>query len=79
MTCYKAFRKEIIKGINITSYRFGFEAEVTGEVFRRHLRVYEVPISYSGRNYAEGKKIKWTDFFVVVWWLFKTRFKDIKQ
>jgi len=76
MTCYKAFRKEIIKNINITSNRFGFEAEITGEVFRRNLRVYEVPISYSGRNYDEGKKIKWTDFFVIVWWLFKTKFKD---
>jgi glycosyltransferase involved in cell wall biosynthesis len=77
MTCYKAFKAEIIKNINILSNRFGFEAEITGEVFKRHLRVYEVPISYSGRDYAEGKKIKWTDFFVVVWWLIKTKSKKI--
>jgi glycosyltransferase involved in cell wall biosynthesis len=78
MTCYKAFKAEVIKKINLTSDRFGFEAEVTGEVFRRGFKVYETPISYSGRNYSEGKKIKWTDFFVVVWWLVKTRFKKLK-
>lgn len=77
MSCHKVFKADIIKKINITSRRFGFEAEITGEVFRRGLRVYEVPISYSGRNCSEGKKIKWTDFFVVVWWLFKTKFKKI--
>lgn len=79
MTCYKAFKSQVIKKINITSCRFGFEPEITAEVFRRKLRVYEVPISYSGRNYSEGKKIKWTDFFVVVWWLLKTKFKNIEQ
>ncbi len=79
MTCYKAFKKDVIKKIDIVSNRFDFEAEITGEVFRRHLRVYEVPISYSGRNYAEGKKIKWTDFFTVVSRLFKTKFKEVKQ
>ena len=79
MTCYKAFKSEIIKNINITSDRFGFEPQITGEVFKRHLRVYEVPISYSGRNYSEGKKIKWTDFFVVVWWLLKTKFKRAEK
>jgi len=77
MTCYKAFRAPVLKNIEITSHRFGFEAEITGEVFRRHLRVYEVPISYSGRNYAEGKKIKWTDFFVIMRWLLKTKFKPL--
>lgn len=77
MTCYKAFRTKVIKNINITSCRFGFEAEITGEVFRRQCRVYEVPISYSGRNYSEGKKIKWTDFFVIVWWLLRARIKKI--
>jgi len=79
MTCYKAFKKETIKGVDITSNRFGFEAEITAEMFMRGLRVYEVPISYSGRNYCEGKKIKWTDFFVVVYWLIKTKFKRIKK
>jgi hypothetical protein len=75
MTCYKAFKTEVIKKIHITSNRFGFEAEITGEFFKRGLRVYETPISYSGRNYSEGKKIRWTDFFVVVWRLVKTKFK----
>lgn len=79
MTCYKAFKKEVIKKITICSNRFGFEAEITGEVFRRHVRMYEVPISYSGRDYSEGKKIKWTDFFVVVWWLLKTKVKRIRE
>ena len=79
MTCYKAFKSPILKKINITSNRFGFEAEITGEVFRRGLRVYEVPISYSGRNISEGKKIKWTDFFVVIWGLLKTKFKTIEK
>ena len=79
MTGYKAFRVDTIRDINITSNRFGFEAEITGEVFKRRLRVYEIPISYSGRNYSEGKKIKWTDFFVVIWWLLRTRVKKIKQ
>ena len=74
MTCYKAFRKEVIKNITITVNRFGVEAEITGKVFKAQYRVYEVPISYSGRNYSEGKKIKWTDFFVVLWVLVKTRF-----
>ncbi|MBU0896024.1 MAG: glycosyltransferase family 2 protein [Candidatus Omnitrophica bacterium] len=78
MTCYKVFKAEVIRKVDIVSNRFGFEAEITGEVFRRGLRVYEVPISYSGRNYSEGKKIKWTDFFVVVKWLLKTKFKKIK-
>jgi glycosyltransferase involved in cell wall biosynthesis len=78
MTCYKAFRSQIIKSIDIFSKRFGFEAEITGEVFKRGLRVYEVPISYSGRNYSQGKKIKWKDFFVVVWWLIRTKFKKIR-
>ncbi|MBU1366695.1 MAG: glycosyltransferase family 2 protein [Candidatus Omnitrophica bacterium] len=78
MTCYKVFKAEVIRKVDIVSNRFGFEAEITGEVFRRGLRVYEVPISYSGRNYSEGKKIKWTDFFVVVRWLLKTKFKKIQ-
>jgi len=77
MTCYKAFKTGALKSVTITSNRFGFEAEITGEVFRRQYKVYEVPISYSGRNYSEGKKIKWTDFFVVLSWLLKTKQKKI--
>ena len=77
MTCYKAFRRDILKNIHISSNRFGFEAEITGKMFRLKARVYEVPISYSGRDYAEGKKIKWTDFFVVLYWLIKTKYSSL--
>jgi glycosyltransferase involved in cell wall biosynthesis len=79
MTCYKAFKADEFKKIELTSKRFGVEAEITGQVFRRALRVYEVPISYSGRNYNEGKKIRWTDFFVVIWTLLLTRVKRLSS
>jgi len=78
MTCYKAFKGDVFKKLNIKANRFGFEAQITGEIFKRGLRVYEVPISYSGRNYSEGKKIKWVDFFIVCWWLIKTKFGRAK-
>ncbi len=60
-TGYKAFRADVIKKINLKSNRFGFEPEVTAKVAKLGCRVYEVPISYSGRTYAEGKKINWKD------------------
>lgn len=60
-TCYKAFRCEILKSIPIRSQGFGFEPEITAKIARRKCRVYEVGISYSGRTYAEGKKITWAD------------------
>ncbi|MCL4691538.1 MAG: glycosyltransferase family 2 protein [Candidatus Hydrogenedentes bacterium] len=60
-TCYKAFRADVLKNVQIRSNRFGFEPEFTAKVAKRGLRIYEVPISYSGRNYAEGKKITWRD------------------
>jgi len=75
MTCYKVFKSPLIKEIEITANRFGFEAQISGEVLLRHKRVEEVSVSYSGRNYSQGKKIKWTDFFVTIYWLIKTRFK----
>lgn len=78
MTCYKVFRAKDLKQLKITADRFGFEAQITGTIFKKELRVYEVPISYSGRNYSEGKKIKGSDFFVICWWLIKTRFERIK-
>lgn len=79
MTGYKVFKVEAIKEFPIKSNRFGFEAEITGIVFRKGLRVYEVPISYSGRNYWEGKKIKWKDVFSVIWWLLYTRFRPVRD
>jgi glycosyltransferase involved in cell wall biosynthesis len=60
-TCYKAFRREVIQGIELEEDRFGFEPEVTAKVARGGWRIFEVGISYSGRTYAEGKKIGWRD------------------
>jgi len=62
-TCYKAFRRELIQSIRIEEDRFGFEPEITAKVARAGARVYEVPISYHGRTYEEGKKIGWKDGF----------------
>jgi glycosyltransferase involved in cell wall biosynthesis len=62
-TCYKAFRRELIQSIPIEEDRFGFEPEITAKVARAGARVYEVPISYHGRTYEEGKKIGWKDGF----------------
>ncbi len=60
-TCYKLFRREVIRQITIEEDRFGFEPEVVAKVARLGVRVYEVPISYNGRTYADGKKISWKD------------------
>jgi hypothetical protein len=59
--CYKAFRREILANLEIQENRFGVEVELTAKVARRKCRIYEVPISYYGRTYAEGKKIGWKD------------------
>ena len=61
--CYKMFKREVIQGINLVENRFGFEPEITAKVARLNLRIYEVGVSYSGRTYAEGKKIGWRDGF----------------
>ena len=60
-TCYKVFRREVIQTMTLESQRFGFEPEITAKVARRGYRIYEVPISYYGRTYEEGKKIGWKD------------------
>lgn len=70
-TCYKAFRREILQSIPLQEKRFGFEPEITVKIARRRLRVYEVGISYSGRTYAEGKKIGWKDGLRAIWCLLK--------
>ena len=74
--CYKVFLAETLKGIPLHSDRFGFEPEVTAKICRRHARIYEVPISYSGRTYAEGKKIGWKDAFTYLWCLLRYRLAD---
>ena len=61
--CYKVFKREIIQSIPLRENRFGFEVEITAKIARRHLKIYEVPISYYGRDYSEGKKIGWRDGF----------------
>ncbi len=66
-TCYKVFRREVIQQIQIKEDRFGFEPEITAKVSRLAVRIYEVPISYYGRTYAEGKKVGWRDGFRALW------------
>jgi glycosyltransferase involved in cell wall biosynthesis len=75
-TCYKVFRAEIIKPITIHARRFEVEPEVTAKILKRGIRIYEVPISYNGREYHEGKKITWKDGFAAIWTLVKYRFVD---
>lgn len=75
-TGYKAFRADIIKGMRLRSHRFDFEPEVTAKVLKRGIRIFEVPISYYGREYSEGKKIGVKDGFVALWTLLKYRFVD---
>lgn len=75
-TCYKAFKTEFIKGIEIKSNRFDFEPEITAKVLKRGARLYELPISYYGREYEEGKKITWKDGVHAILALIKFRFVD---
>jgi glycosyltransferase involved in cell wall biosynthesis len=70
-TCYKAFRREVIQGVEICEDRFGFEPEITAKVAQLDCRIYEVGISYSGRTYHEGKKIGWRDGVRAVWCILK--------
>ena len=73
-TCYKVFRREIIQKITIEENRFGFEPEITAKVAKLHARIYEVPISYYGRTYEEGKKIGWRDGLRAIWCILKYNF-----
>src|SRR5713226_7443019 len=70
-TCYKVFRREVLKGIEIKSNRFGFEPEITAKIAKGNWRIYEVPISYAGRTYAEGKKITWKDGLSTLWYILR--------
>jgi glycosyltransferase involved in cell wall biosynthesis len=73
---YKAFRAESVKGLNLKSNRFGFEPEITVKLAKRQCRFYEVPISYHGRTYAEGKKITWKDGVAALYYLIRFRLAD---
>ena len=75
-TCFKAIRADVLKALPLKSDRFGIEPEITAKLFKRGCRVYEVPITYEGRDYAEGKKITWRDGFPALWTLIKYRFVD---
>ncbi len=75
-TCFKAVRSELLKSLDLRSDRFGIEPEITAKLFKRGARVYEVPITYEGRDYSEGKKITWKDGFPALWTLIKYRFTD---
>jgi len=73
-TCYKMFARSALDGIRVRSDHFDFEPEITAKVLKKGIRIYEVPISYAGREYSEGKKIHWTDGFSALWTLVKYRF-----
>ena len=78
-TCYKVFRAEVIKNLNLRSDRFDFEPEITAKIARRQphgkrWRIFEVGISYAGRDYEEGKKITWRDGLQAIWTIIKYRF-----
>jgi hypothetical protein len=73
-TCYKAFRGEIIRNMTIISTGFGFEIEVTAKVAKLGVAIYEVPISYHGRTYEEGKKIGMKDGVVALWYILRFNF-----
>src|SRR5271167_1775143 len=75
-TCYKVFRKEVLQGIAIKSNRFGFEPEITAKIAKGKWRIYEVPISYAGRTYEEGKKITWKDGVKALWCIFWYKIAD---
>ena len=75
-TCYKAFTRKVLDSLTLKCNRFGFEPEFTSKVAKRKFRIYEVPISYSGRDYTEGKKIGWKDGVAAIWFLIRFRLFD---
>ncbi|MGB7438421.1 MAG: glycosyltransferase family 2 protein [Candidatus Acidiferrum sp.] len=75
-TCYKVFRREVLHGIQIKSNRFGFEPEVTAKIAKGNWSIYEVPISYAGRTYEEGKKITWKDGIQALWCIIRYTLSD---
>jgi glycosyltransferase involved in cell wall biosynthesis len=75
-TCYKLIERDLLDEMKLHSNRFDIEPEITAKVLKRGIRIYEVPISYSGREFDEGKKITWRDGFAALWTLVKYRFRD---
>jgi len=75
-TGYKAFRADVLRSLDLRENRFGIEPEITAKICKRRLRIYELPISYYGRTYEEGKKITWRDGFRAIWVLLRVRVGD---
>ena len=75
-TCFKVMRAEVLRSMTLKSNGFGIEPELTAKIFKRGYRVYEIPITYDGRGYSEGKKITWQDGIVAIWTLLKYRFTE---
>jgi glycosyltransferase involved in cell wall biosynthesis len=72
-TCYKVFAREVAEQLNLKAPGWGFDPEITAQILKRGYRIYEVPISYTGREFGEGKKLSWRDGFTVLWTLLKYR------
>ncbi len=75
--CYKVFRREVLQGLALRENRFGFEVEITAKIARKSWRIYEVPVSYYGRDYAAGKKITWRDGCAALWCILKYNLREI--
>jgi glycosyltransferase involved in cell wall biosynthesis len=75
-TCYKVFKGEILRGLTLRSNRFEFEPEVTAKLLKQNYKIYEMPISYRGRGFSEGKKITWRDGITALWCLIRYRVSD---
>lgn len=75
-TCYKLFKRDVLKKISLKSNRFDFEPEVTAKILKLKIPIMEIPVKVKPRTYKEGKKIKWTDGIIAIWTLFKYRFID---
>jgi hypothetical protein len=75
-TCYKIMRTTVVRSLTVRSNGFGVEPELTAKIFKRGYRVYEVPITYDGRGYEDGKKIGWRDGVVAFWVLLRYRFSE---
>jgi len=75
-TCYKVFTREVAEQLRLQSKGWGFDPEITAKILKRGYRIYEVPISYTGREYDEGKKISWRDGMIVAWTLIRYRFGE---
>ena len=75
-TCYKVMRTDVLRSFTLDSNGFGIEPEITAKIFKRGYRVYEIPITYAGRGYDEGKKITWRAGFEALWVLLKYRFTE---